>query len=180
MPSIAEYEAATGTEAVLGLDVPNQSTTGTGGESAGVDPASASVVWIGAHGGAGARSLAAATGVGVVGGEHEVTTETQDGPPQVLVVARSDARGLDAAAETVRTVPGGVQLIGLVISADAPGRPPRAIRTRIHELSGTVPHLVTIPWISQWRLTPGSPHPAVTKALAPLSITTPHQKEQKL
>lgn len=46
----------------------------------------------------------------------------------------------------------GVDLLGLVVVADAPGRLPRILRNRVRLVSGAVPRLWEIPWVGPWRL----------------------------
>ena len=45
-----------------------------------------------------------------------------------------------------------VQLIGLVVVADAPGKMPRPIRELTHLVSGGVPRTWHVPWNEAWRL----------------------------
>ncbi|MEJ7831580.1 MAG: DUF6668 family protein [Nocardioides sp.] len=125
----------------------------------------AGLVWVGAHGGAGVTSLAATTGVALT---RCWPDPTLGWPAKVAVVCRSNAAGLDAAAQAIQevvsdTVPD-LQLVALVVVADAPKRPSRRITARIHELAATVSTVVHVPWITSWREDPYSPQPAVTKA----------------
>lgn len=94
-----------------------------------------------------------------------VTTGSQ----AVVLVARSTARGLGAARNAAQqwasgTVTG-IDLLGLVVVADAPGRRPKVLRDRVQLVSGAVPRLWEIPWVEPWRL--GEPHvPKECAALA--------------
>jgi len=116
------------------------------------------VTWVSAHGGAGATSLATATGLG-----PDLTAMWPDPalgwPNQVVLVARTNTAGLDAAARAIAfaasgATPPGVRVAALVLNADAPGRTPRLIKARIRELSGTVPNLLEVGWVEEWRTTP--------------------------
>ena len=55
----------------------------------------------------------------------------------------------------------GVDVLGLVIVADAPGRLPRPLRDFAHLVGGGVPRTWNVPWIELWRL--GEP-PALSDA----------------
>ncbi len=133
-------------------------------------PASAGdFAWVGAHGGAGVTSLASATGLGLALSQHWPAQELR-WPARVVLVCRSNAAGYTAAARMIQewasgSVPG-IELLALVVVADAPARPTRALKTRLHELSGTVPLVLTVPWIAAWRDTPCSADPAATRVAA--------------
>lgn len=131
--------------------------------------------WVSAHGGAGGTSLARASGQGA-----DLSGEWPDPalgwPSAVVVVARSNAAGLGAAAELVREVASGrvrgLEVVALVVVADAPLKPTKEHKRRLHELSGAVPTVLTVPWISQWREHPYTPHPAVTTTAAQVATLT--------
>lgn len=134
------------------------------------DDRSAPFVWLSAHGGAGATSLARSSGVGL-----ELTRQWPapelGWPGCVAVVCRSNAAGLDAAAGVLAAAAAdeagpGVWVGALVVVDDAPTRVSRAIRARIYELAGTVPRLVRVPWISSWRDSPYTAAPAAVRAAA--------------
>jgi len=72
----------------------------------------------------------------------------------VVLVARTDARGLRAVQRAVREqvesqLP--VELLGLVLMADAPGRLPRVLRELAGVVGGTVPRVWWLPWVEAWR-----------------------------
>jgi hypothetical protein len=73
----------------------------------------------------------------------------------VVLVARSDVRGLTAAQRAATQWASGsvlgVDLLGLVISADAPGRLPRPLRDLSALVAGGVPRVWHLPWIEPWR-----------------------------
>ncbi|MGI8647798.1 MAG: hypothetical protein DLM55_05225 [Acidimicrobiales bacterium] len=119
---------------------------------------SASFIWLGAHGGTGASSLRLSTGQGVA--LRETWPDPSLGwPPIVVLVTRTSASGLDNAGHFLHewasgVVPAGVRLAALVAVADAPGRLPRSLRSRLHELSGLT-EVVPFPWVEEWRESPG-------------------------
>ncbi|WP_381798901.1 DUF6668 family protein [Streptomyces niveus] len=122
--------------------------------------------WLGVHGGAGVSTLEEAVPGGRDAGRAwPVTTGSQ----AVVLVARSTARGLGAAQNAAQQwasgMVTGIDLLGLVVVADAPGRRPKVLRDRVLLVSGAVPRLWEIPWVEPWRL--GEPHvPKECAALA--------------
>lgn len=127
-------------------------------------------LWVvGAHGGAGESSLAALVpGWRATGHAWPVVAE-QPSPP-VVVVARTHARGLEAArAAAVHWASGGVddvQLVGLVLVADVPGKLPKPLKDLAAHVSGGFPRVWSVPWVEAWRL--GEPVRADT---APRTVT---------
>ncbi|KHL02715.1 DUF6668 family protein [Sinomonas humi] len=130
-----------------------------------VGPAPA--LWVmGAHGGAGESTLAAlldgAAGTGHAWPVRQDGSKDGGGKDVVLLVCRSNAAGLRAAQLAAieygsGSLPG--SLAGLVVTADAPGRPPKALADRIRLVAGAVPHLWQLPWVEAWRLAE-APDPA--------------------
>jgi hypothetical protein len=117
------------------------------------------VFWLGAHGGAGESVLAE-----LFGGlpcHHRWPTrpdeETQHAPAPVFLVARQNKRGLDAARLATRDWAAGahpdVDLQGLVLMADAPGKVPKSLAGQTRIISGGVPSTWVVPWIEELRLT---------------------------
>lgn len=110
--------------------------------------------WLGCHGGAGTTTLAAA-----VPGGWDAFRAWPDprlgGPGAVVLVCRSNERGLMAASAVIRqwlskrATP--VALWGLIIMADAPGRMPRKLAAHRRRLAGAVERTFTVPWVEQWR-----------------------------
>nr|WP_286219605.1 hypothetical protein [Paraoerskovia sediminicola] len=45
-----------------------------------------------------------------------------------------------------------VELLGLAIVADAPGRLPRALRHQAQVIAGGVPRTWNVPWMESWRM----------------------------
>ncbi|MET4926984.1 hypothetical protein P3L51_32305 [Streptomyces sp. PSRA5] len=109
--------------------------------------------WLGVHGGAGVSSLERAVPGGRDAGRAwPVTQDSQS----VVLVARSTSHGLaaaqNAAQQWASRMVTGIDLLGLVVVADAPGRRPRVLRDRVSLVSGAVPRLWEIPWVELWRL----------------------------
>ncbi|WP_125778380.1 DUF6668 family protein [Antribacter gilvus] len=113
-------------------------------------------LWIvGAHGGAGESSLAALDPLWAEAG-HAWPAAASNERLAAIVVARSNVRGLTAAQAAARQwatrmVPR-VQLFGLVVIADAPGRLPKPLRDLSRVVAGGYPRSWTLPWIESWRL----------------------------
>lgn len=125
---------------------------------------SAGLVVLGVHGGAGESSLAAL--LDATAADHAWPTPAGDAETvSVLLCARSNTRGLDAVQAAVMewsagTLPG-IALLGVVISADAPGRPPKAVRDRIRHVTGGAPRTFELSWVDAWRFHPSEdPLPA--------------------
>ncbi|MBB6398179.1 hypothetical protein BKA00_005093 [Actinomadura coerulea] len=74
----------------------------------------------------------------------------------MLLVARSHAAGLCAAqaavAQWAAGVLPGVQLIGLAVVADAPGKRPKPLADLMRLIAGGVPRLWDLPWVEAFRL----------------------------
>jgi hypothetical protein len=128
----------------------------------------ATLWWVGVHGGAGESTLAA-----LVDGSHAadhrwpVPEDPSQDTARVLLVARSSAHGLHRAQLACTqwasgSVPG-VELLGLVLVADAPGRLPRPLRDLAALVAGGAPRVWHLPWIESWRL--GAPPLAETSPL---------------
>ncbi len=127
-------------------------------EPAVIVPADTRPVFVrGAHGGAGASTLAH-----LVPGLLESVRPVAGGQ-RVVLVCRSHANGLVRAqsllAAWAQTPGTPVRVEGLVVNADAPGRLPRPLRHVVDLLSGAVPHVWTVPWVEAWRLSPDAPEP---------------------
>lgn len=111
------------------------------------------VAWVSAHGGCGATTLAAVLGGFDVGCRWPRADLGE--PARVMLVARTHAQGLRAASRALNAIregrhPAGMELVGLVLNADAPGRLPRALVGRIRVLRSAVP-VHRVPWLEPWR-----------------------------
>ena len=112
-------------------------------------------LWIlGVHGGAGETSLA------LLDDEWQPAMHrwplTEGHRSRVLLVARSNAVGLETARIAITQWAAGqvgfVDLLGLAIVADAPGRHPQPLRDLARNVSGGAPRTWHVPWIEDWRL----------------------------
>jgi hypothetical protein len=124
---------------------------------------------LGVHGGAGVSTLKRA-----VPGGRDASRAWPAAPESqpVVLVARSSANGLRAAQNAAQQwasgMVSGVELLGLVVVADAPGKLPKSLRDRVRLVSGGVPRLWEIPWTEPWRLgEPPSAH--LPKECGPLA-----------
>ncbi len=116
----------------------------------------APLVVLGAHGGAGESALAALV-PGWCAAEHAWPAPA--GARQaVVLVARTSLTGLTAARTAATQWAAGqvlhVELVGLVLVADAPGRLPRPLRHLAKVVSGGVPRVWHVPWVEAWRTDP--------------------------
>ncbi|MGV9450208.1 hypothetical protein [Streptomyces sp. NPDC003635] len=127
---------------------------GAGRGAAGRGKGRDEVGWVQAHGGAGATSLAE-----VLGGADLGVRWPKPGagePRRVVIVGRTSARGLRAVSQALGALkegraPQGLELVGVVLVADAPGRLPLTLLRRIRVLR-SVTHVHRVPWIPAWRL----------------------------
>lgn len=121
-----------------------------------------SMWWLGAHGGSGETALSALA-QGTQPAEHAWPLPNERGASnRVTVVARTNYAGLMAAQRAARewaagTTAGLVDLAGLVLIADAPGRRPKELRQLEQHIAGGYPRLWTLPWVEAWRMGPPSP-----------------------
>ncbi|MEU8030687.1 DUF6668 family protein [Streptomyces sp. NPDC049099] len=131
----------------------------------GVEPA---FWWVSCHGGAGSSTLA--TAIGLSGAEAGGYWPAPPRPAlaRVVLVARTHHYGLTRAQLAGRQwasaqVPEGVEVLGLVQVADAPGKLPRELRELAHLVGGGFPRLWRIPWIEDLRRGATLPpdHPAL-------------------
>lgn len=133
------------------------------------------VALLGAHGGAGVTSLLRA-------GLDRVAVDAGRCWPRaglVLLVARTSTSGLEWARDLARQHASGragdVELVGLVLVPDAPGRLPARTGGLRDLVSGAFSRTWHLPWIEPWRLAataePLPAHPAVQHLLAELART---------
>ena len=123
--------------------------------------------WVGAHGGAGESTLEDLFSGSRAAGHCWPMSAAGLAPADVVLVARTHARGLEAAQLAMRqwAFPGFVEvrLLGLVLIADAPGRLPRPLRDLADHIKGGAPRVWWVPWVEAWRLgEPPGPHNAPT------------------
>lgn len=113
-------------------------------------------LWLlGAHGGSGESTLAALVPEWQPAGHAWPRVQSPE-PSRVVLAARSNVRGLRAAQAAATQWAAGlvpfVEVVGLVVVADAPGRLPRPLRDLAQVVAGGVPRTWNVPWIESWRL----------------------------
>jgi hypothetical protein len=117
--------------------------------------AGSAALWVaGAHGGSGESRIADLIGGGRATGH--CWPVLQDGrKPRVLLVCRADMRGLTAARSALMQwasgAAPGLDLLGLAVLADAPGKTPKPLRDFAAIVSGGAPRSWTLPWVEAWR-----------------------------
>ncbi|MET9321075.1 DUF6668 family protein [Streptomyces sp. NPDC003038] len=116
-------------------------------------PAPRAFSWMNAHGGAGTSTLA------TVFAGHDAGSSWPDpaagDPPNVLLVARTNAAGLAAVSRVLDMIrrddlPSGINVSAVVFVADAPGRLPRELAQRIKVISSVI-DIHRVPWVPAWR-----------------------------
>ena len=115
--------------------------------------------WLGVHGGAGESTLAGLC-PGTRAAAHAWPISTLPGVRhKVVLVARTNYRGLMAAQSAAIEWASGllveaVELEGLVLIPDLPGRRPPALRDFERLVAGGVPQVWYLPWVDAWRVGP--------------------------
>ena len=119
-------------------------------------------LWVvGLHGGAGATTVASLLGEGTqeAGRCWPLPPDSEPGeaagqPAPVLLVARTHAAGLDAAASAARVWASGhlgdLPLVGLVLVDDAP-KLPKSLAAGCARVSGMTPRCWHLAWRESWR-----------------------------
>lgn len=115
----------------------------------------AEIWWLGVHGGAGESALCHLL-PGSRSADHAWPIVHDGSKANVVLVARSNAHGLMAAQQAATdwassSLPT-INLLGLVIVADAPGKLPKLLRDLAQVVSGGVPTVWHLPWVESWRL----------------------------
>ncbi|MEO5536054.1 MAG: DUF6668 family protein [Pseudolysinimonas sp.] len=122
-------------------------------------PYAASVWWLGVAGGSG-ESTMAALAQGSRPAEHAwPAPETPGTLNRVVLVARTNFAGLTAAQRAATewasgVLGAGIQLEGLALIPDMPGRLPKELRDLAQVVSGGVPRTWSLPWVDSWRFAP--------------------------
>ncbi|MFJ9628121.1 hypothetical protein ACIQPR_29950 [Streptomyces sp. NPDC091280] len=111
------------------------------------------VGWVQAHGGSGATSLVEALGGVDVGARWPEPARGE--PYRIVLVGRTSARGLRSVSQALGALkegkaPQGLELLAVVLVADAPGRLPLSLLRRIRVLR-SVARVHRVPWIPAWR-----------------------------
>ncbi|MCZ4610295.1 hypothetical protein O3S80_42355 [Streptomyces sp. Lzd4kr] len=112
------------------------------------------VGWVKAHGGAGASTLAEAVGGVDIGGRWPRPSAGE--PSRFLIVGRTNAHGLQSVSRVLGALEEGnaspkLELLGVVLVADAPGLLPLSLLRRIRVIR-SVTHVHRVPWIPAWRV----------------------------
>lgn len=134
-------------------------------------------LWIvGAHGGAGATTLASLLQAGDAGTAWPVPRARRTA---VVVVARSDVRGLQAAQRAAiqwaSGAVGAVNLRGLCLIPDAPGKQLKELAGLTRLVSGAFPAVWHLDFVSHWRAhlpTESDVPRSMKKALAEIAALT--------
>lgn len=130
---------------------------------------------LGAHGGAGVSSLLRA-------GLDRLAVDADRRWPSagaVVLVARASTSGLEWVRDLARQHASGlandVELLGLVLVPDAPGRPPGRTAGLRDLVTGAFPRTWQMPWLQEWRVAaaaePLPTHPDVQHLAAELART---------
>ncbi|WP_405843733.1 hypothetical protein [Streptomyces sp. NBC_01518] len=111
------------------------------------------VGWVKAHGGSGATSLVEALGGVDVGARWPEPARGE--PYRIVLVGRTSASGLRSVSQALGALkdgraPQGLELLAVVLVADAPGRLPLSLLRRIRVLR-SVARVHRVPWIPAWR-----------------------------
>lgn len=122
---------------------------------------------VGAHGGAGTSTWARLVDAGDAGCQWPSIT---GGKADVIVVCRSNMTGLEAARKAGMQWAAGavpdVNLVGLLINPDIPGRLPKALRLAAEKTAGAFPTTIYAPWVEAWRLSVRAEVETPSRALA--------------
>ncbi len=129
-------------------------------------------LWVvGAHGGAGTSTVAWLLGAGDAG---RCWPAGQSAGARAVVAARTNGHGVSQAQQAAMqwaagAVPG-VDLVGVVWVADAPGRLPRRLSQQLRLVSGAFPLAVRVPWVPDWRTQDPLSSPAPSRVMKVLSV----------
>ncbi|BCW73462.1 DUF6668 family protein [Arthrobacter sp. NicSoilB8] len=117
-------------------------------------PGSAALWVTGTHGGSGESRIADLI-EGARTTAHCWPVLQDGGKPRVLLVCRADMRGLTAARSALTQWASGaapdLDLLGLAVLADAPGKTPKPLRDFATIVGGGAPRLWTLTWVEAWR-----------------------------
>jgi hypothetical protein len=113
-------------------------------------------LWIiGTHGGAGETRISELIASARTAGHAWPVLEEEKQPPRVLLVCRSDIRGLttaqNALIEWASKASPRVDLLGLAIMADTPGKLPKPLKDFATIVGNGAPRHWLLPWVEEWR-----------------------------
>ena len=140
----------------------------------------ASVWWLGVHGGAGESTLATLAADTRAAGHAWPYPTDPAGTQRVVLLARTNYAGLVAVQRAAiewasGSLGTGVELGGLVLIADAPGRRPKPLRDLQQVVAGGLPRAWVLPWVDDWRYGPPTPETGLPRPFhelfADLSLT---------
>jgi hypothetical protein len=135
---------------------------------------------VSAHGGAGESTLERLLPGSKAAGHAWPISPSRARPARVLLVARTNFSGLTAAQRALRDWASGavpVQLDGLVLMADAPGRLPKELRALSQLVASAAPgRSWQLPWQPAWRLAPPSLDRASHEAQDLIAHLTPKER----
>jgi len=122
-------------------------------------------LWVvGTHGGAGESRIADLI-ESARSTDHCWPVLASGAKPWVLLVCRADMRGLTTARNALTQWVSGaapqVNLLGLAVLADAPGKTPKALRDFAALVGGGAPRFWSLPWVDAWRHMDTTELPAV-------------------
>lgn len=134
---------------------------------------------VGASGGCGETTLAALLPRTVGTGHRWPTTPPGWPPARAVLLGRTTPPGLEAVqaalAQYARGDAGHVQLLAVVLSADAPGRRPHPLQRLTDRVAGGAPpdprgrpRVLELPWIDAWRLPATDTSSPVPDRVAPV------------
>ncbi|MGW9347503.1 DUF6668 family protein [Nocardiopsis flavescens] len=114
---------------------------------------------MGTHGGSGESTFATLLSESLE--SHHTWPQSASPPPggiPVVLTARTSFHGLESARSALTqwaagAVPG-VELLGLALVSDAPGKLPKPLKDFAHLVEGGAPRTWRVPWIEQWRTDP--------------------------
>ena len=122
-------------------------------------PYTATVWWLGVSGGSGESTLAALAKGSRPADHSWPIPETPGTVNRVVLVARTNFVSLTAAQRAATewasgVLGSGIQLGGLALIPDAPGRLPKELRDLARVVGGGVPRTWSLPWVDAWRFGP--------------------------
>jgi uncharacterized protein DUF6668 len=138
------------------------------------------VWWVGAHGGAGESTLEQLL-TGSRAADHAWPISPDPArPASTILVARTSYTGLTAAQRALRDWGSGsvaVELLGLVLIADAPAKLPRELQGLVDLIDGAAPGATwLLPWQADWRFGPPSLERASRPLRELLHLLDPHKE----
>jgi uncharacterized protein DUF6668 len=130
------------------------------------------VWWLGVHGGAGESTLETLLS-GTAAANHSWPLRSDGEAVNVVLVARTSARGLYAVQAAMRDWSERhaqrVNVLGLVLVASRPGRVAKELQELVRDVEGATGECWSLPWVDAWEL-----------GESPSEINAPRQRVQEL